>query len=238
MLNVEGEAPRQPDLLGALSEADRKVVMARGRRRTFKRGETVFRQDDSHDGIYLVEDGLVHVFYTAPSGREITLAYWAAGSFVGGPEVFGSGNHVWSGVAARESRLVWIGGADMRLLVQRFPAFALGIVDGLAFKGTCYSLLAQMLGTRSVVERLACVLCRLMELYGVRTKAGITVSSPFTHDNMANMVGATRQWVSMTLRRFADQGILVATRKDLIILRPDWLAEQREIADGKGRESA
>jgi CRP-like cAMP-binding protein len=231
MLSGESAAPRQPDLLGALDAAGRALVAARGRKRLFKRGETVFRQDDSNDGIFLVEAGLVRVFYTAASGREITLAYWAPGSFVGGPEVFGSGNHVWSGVAARESQLLWLSGIDMRALVQRLPAFALGIIDGLAFKGTCYSLLAQMLGTRTVVERLACVLCRLMELYGVRTEAGIAVSSPFTHDNMAHMVGATRQWVSMTLRRFADQGILVAERKDLLILRPDWLAAQRDSAD-------
>jgi CRP/FNR family cyclic AMP-dependent transcriptional regulator len=234
MLSGENAALRQPDLLGALDPAGHAMVVARGRRRLFKRSATVFRQDDSHDGIFLVETGLVRVFYTAASGREITLAFWAPGSFVGGPEVFGSGNHVWSGVAARESQLLWISGADMRALVQRLPSFALGIIDGLAFKGTCYSLLAQMLGTRTVMERLACVLCRLMELYGVRTEAGISISSPFTHDNMAHMVGATRQWVSITLRRFADQGILVAERKDLLILRPDWLAAQRDNADGPG----
>jgi CRP/FNR family cyclic AMP-dependent transcriptional regulator len=213
MLSGENAALRQPDLLGALDPAGHAMVVARGRRRLFKRSATVFRQDDSHDGIFLVETGLVRVFYTAASGREITLAFWAPGSFVGGPEVFGSGNHVWSGVAARESQLLWISGADMRALVQRLPSFALGIIDGLAFKGTCYSLL---------------------ELYGVRTEAGISISSPFTHDNMAHMVGATRQWVSITLRRFADQGILVAERKDLLILRPDWLAAQRDNADGPG----
>src|ERR1700741_2894622 len=53
-----------------------------------------------HDGIYLIESGRIRVFYTSPQGREITLAYWHVGNFVGGPEVFGTGIHQWSGVAS------------------------------------------------------------------------------------------------------------------------------------------
>lgn len=234
MLTGEGSWQMQPDLLGALDSAGRSMVMQRGRHRVFKRGTAIFRQDEPHDGIFLVEDGLVRVFYTAASGREITLAYWMAGSFVGGPEVFGGGTHVWSGVASRDTRALWLGGADMRYLVQRLPGLSLGIIEGLVFKGQCYSLLAQMLGTRSVAERLACVLYRLMQLYGQQMERGVQITSPFTHDDMAHLVGATRQWVSMTLRRLADEGVLEVSRKNLIILRPDWLAAHRDSTEAKG----
>jgi len=233
MLTGEGPGQMQPDLLGALDGAGRAMVLERGRQRSFKRGTSVFRQGEPHDGIFLVEEGLVRVFYTASSGREITLAYWMPGSFVGGPEVFGAGSHVWSGIAARDTKALWLSGSDMRSLVQRLPGLSIGIIEGLVFKGQCYSLLAQMLGTRSVVERLACVLYRLMQQYGVQVDNGIQVSSPFTHDDMAHLVGATRQWVSMTLRRFADQGVLEVSRKNLIILQPDWLAALRDTTDGQ-----
>ncbi|MEJ2623384.1 MAG: cyclic nucleotide-binding domain-containing protein [Pseudolabrys sp.] len=55
---------------------------------------TVFLQGDEHKGIWLIEAGMVRTFYAAPSGRQITLAYWPAGHFVGGPEIFGGGQHV------------------------------------------------------------------------------------------------------------------------------------------------
>ncbi len=120
----------------------------------FYRGQTLFNQGAKHDGIYLIESGRIRVFYTAPSQREITLAYWLPGNFVGGPEIFGEGIHQWSGVASSNSGVVHFSGKDMRKLVLDVPSLSIGLIEGLTFKGKCYSALAQMLGTRSVTERL------------------------------------------------------------------------------------
>jgi CRP-like cAMP-binding protein len=220
----------QPDLFGSLTPDERAQVTAKGRRKRFRSGEPVFLQGYQHDGIYIIEEGLVRVFYTAASGREITLAYWLAGNFVGGPEIFGVGTHVWSGTAARDTTGILLAGAELRSLVVRIPALSMGIIEGLIFKGSCYSLLAQMLGTRSVGERLVMVLQRLMRMYGVANEQGTMIATPFTHDDLAHMVGATRQWVSMTFRRLAEQGVLRVSRGQILILRPDWL----ESAEGIG----
>ena len=152
------------------------------------------------------------MFYTAASGREITLAYWLSGNFVGGPEIFGTGFHVWSGTAVRDTTALMLAGIELRALVGRIPALSIGIIEGLIFKGACYSLLAQMLGTRSVGERMVLVLRRLAHLYGTAEGDGTMIAMPFTHDDLAHMVGATRQWVSMTFRRLAEQGVLRVRR--------------------------
>lgn len=215
---------RQPDLLGGLDASARADVLARGRPRMFRRGQSVFRQGEPHDGIFLIESGLVRVFYTAPTGREITLAYWMAGNFCGGPEVFGAGAHIWSGAAVRDTRVIALSGTVLRCLVDQFPPLAVGIIDSLVFKGICYSLLAQLLGTRSVTERLAGALHQMASAYGRPVPEGIEIAMAFTHDDLASMVGATRQWVSMTLRRFADQGLLATSRRRLIIVQPERFA--------------
>lgn len=38
----------------------------------------MFAQGEHHDGIFIIQRGVVRVFYVVPSGREITLAYWTA----------------------------------------------------------------------------------------------------------------------------------------------------------------
>ncbi len=106
---VGGPSP----LLQWLTPREREQVLAQGRRRVLNRGQTLFNQGALHDGIYLIETGRIRVFYTAPSGREITLAYWHPGNFVGGPEVFGAGVHQWSGVATTNSSVVQIPGKDL-----------------------------------------------------------------------------------------------------------------------------
>ena len=223
-----GDDAPQPDLLRQLDPAGRALVLERGRPRLYRRGQAIFRQGEQHDGIFLIESGLVRVFYTAPSGREITLAYWMAGNFCGGPEIFGVGTHVWSGTAVRDTRVLFLSGPVLRDLVERLPTLALGIIDSLVFKGSCYSHLAQLLGTRSVTDRLSGVLHQLSRVYGRASPDGVEVTMPFTHDDLASMVGATRQWVSITLKRFADQGLLTMDRRRLVILQPERLASMSD----------
>ena len=93
-------------MLQSLTPREREQVLSHGRRRVLYRGQTLFNQGAAHEGIYLIESGRIRVFYTAPSGREITLAYWHSGNFVGGPEIFGSGVHLWSGVGATNSSAI------------------------------------------------------------------------------------------------------------------------------------
>src|ERR1700716_1093804 len=205
-----------PPLLQSLTAREREQVLSHGRRRVLNRGQTLFNQGATHEGIYLIESGRIRVFYTAPSGREITLAYWHPGNFVGGPEVFGAGVHQWSGVATSNSSVIQLPGKELRALVVEVPNLAIGLIEGLTFKGKCYSALAQMLGTRSITERLAHLLLHLTELYGVEEPEGILIGAAFTHADLAHMVGATRQWVTISLKRMQDKGI-VASRKSQII---------------------
>jgi CRP-like cAMP-binding protein len=215
-------------LLQDLTEREREMVHERARRRVLYRGATLFSQETQHDGIYLVESGRIRVFYAAPSGREITLAYWYPGNFVGGPEVFGGGQHVWSGMAASNSSVLHLPGGVLKDLARQIPSLAIGLIEGLTFKGKCYSTLAQMLGTRSITERLAHLLLHLADLYGVPEEdGGLAIAAAFTHADLAHMVGATRQWITISLKRMAEQGIVQVRRSQIVILRPDLLAQIR-----------
>jgi CRP-like cAMP-binding protein len=128
-----------PPLMEKLTPREREVVLKQGRRKV--RGQTLFNQGTKHDGIYLIESGRIRVFYTSPLGREITLAYWRAGNFVGGPEIFGGGIHQWSGIASSNASVVQLPGRELRALATEIPNLAIGLIEGLTFKGKCYSAL-------------------------------------------------------------------------------------------------
>ncbi|WP_218016845.1 Crp/Fnr family transcriptional regulator [Sphingomonas mali] len=206
-----------------LSKAEIAQVVAKGIEREFGPGSILFTQDSANDGVYLIASGRVRVYYTAPSGREITLALWHAGNFVGGPEIFGGGLNVWSGMASTRVSALHLPGAALRELALGIPHLAIGIIEGLTFKGKCYSAMAQMLGTRSVTERLAHMLLHLSDLYGLRQPGGTLISTKFTHEEIAHMVGATRQWVTASLKRFHAQGILSVKRGNITVVRADIL---------------
>src|SRR4051812_14732095 len=216
-----------PSLFNTLTPAERETVVRCGKRRVLYRGQTLFSQGARHDGIFAIETGRIRVFYTAPSQREITLAYWNPGNFVGGPEVFGGGVHQWSGVATSNSSVVHLPGKELRKLVTEIPNLAIGLIEGLTFKGKCYSALAQMLGTRSITERLAHLLLHLTQLYGVQDPDGILIGAAFTHADLAHMVGATRQWVTISLKRLHEKNVLIVRKSKIIVRRVDVLQEMR-----------
>ena len=218
--------PRPPNLLASLKPAQRETVLNRGIRKVFGRGRALFRQGEQHDGLFIIESGMVKVFYTAPSGREITLGYWAPGNFVGGPSVFQRDRHVWTGVATRSTTVLAFSAADLRHLIGLMPEFGIGIIEGLSFKGKCYSVLAQMLGTRSISNRLELLLHSLCELYGVPENGGIAIRSAFSQQDLANMVGATRQWVTISLNRLQEAGVLISGKREILVCRPDLLASR------------
>jgi len=211
--------------LDRLSPTEKTQLRQLSRQFAVRQGEAVFRQGDPHQGIFIIESGRVRVFYTAPSGREITLAYWTPGHFIGGPEVSGGGAHMWSGVAVSDCEIAAISGATLQRLVVQMPNFALALVEGLVAKGKCYSSMAQMLGTRSVIERLAQYLLNLSELYGSPERDTIVINHKVTHDQIAAMVGSTRQWVTMMLKRFQAKRIVSIEGSTIRIERIDLLGQ-------------
>lgn len=211
------------NFLAQLSPQAWELLRRKGTQTTIEAGGSVFIQGDRQEGIWLIEKGVVRAFYAAPSGREITLAYWTAGHFVGGPEIFGGGQHIWSADVAQTCRLLYLPASAIRHLIETQPSFALCLIEGLVAKGKCYSALAQMLGTRSVVERLAQLLVILAENHGRRDGNRLIIERKITHDQIATIVGSTRQWVTMTLDKFQKKGIIAVARQSIVIERYDLL---------------
>lgn len=211
--------------LSGLNDLDQAKIRRAGSRRVIKRGAGLFFQGDPHTGIWIVESGRMRSFYTAPSGRELTLAYWTPGHFVGGPEVFGRGRHVWSGDALEDCELLFLSGMVLRDLVREIPALALNIIDGLVAKGNCYSALIQMLGTRSVSERLEQLLVILASTHGRHDGSAIVIDRSITYEQVASIVGASRQWVTQSLDKLQKEGVLDISRRQITIFDIDRLSE-------------
>ena len=214
----------QPDIFGELDATSRAAAMALGRHDRVRAGTCLFRQGEETSGIFHIEEGQVKTFYTSPEGDEITFAYFRPGNFVGGPAVFGGDVNMWSGTAIEETEFIAFRGPDLRQLSLAYPALAVGLIEALIYKAKCYSFMAQILGTRSVSDRLFHILTTLCDLYGEEQGGEIRVAADLTHEDLARMTCASRQWVTTVLNRLQKKGILRIHKKQIIVLRPELLA--------------
>jgi CRP-like cAMP-binding protein len=206
-----------PGLLDSLTEEARRQLMAIGQPKVFEQDESIWQQGDPHEGIYLITKGRVRSFYIAPSGREVTLAYWLPGNFVGGPDIFGGGPHVWCSSAVQRCETIFLPAQALRKLALESAPIAVALLDALGFKGRCYSAMAQMLGTRSATERLERLLIFIATTYGIKDDDGIMVGASFNHADLAALIGSTRQWVTIQFARLQSRGVLRYNRGMILI---------------------
>jgi len=201
----EGDANRY--LLKALETPDVNLVFETGKIVAFRNREYLLRQNDVGDGIHIILSGVVESIYVAPHGRELMLATWHKGDFVGAPYVLGDHRHSWSARALGRVEALHLDQAAIRRLISLSPAFAIALIECLGFKGETYSTLAQTLAGQKVDERLALVLVKLCE-NAVQGEGGSIQLGRVTQANLARMIGATRQSVSLVLSRLQDDGTI------------------------------
>jgi CRP-like cAMP-binding protein len=222
-------APAAP--VAALPPEDRARLLAASTHRRFPKGSTVFAQGNPHTTTFVVESGLVRTYYTSATGKEVTMAYWSDGDLLGGPNFLtAETNHVWSARAVEDATIWCIAAEELERLVNSRPLIARFIIDSMTVKLFWVSGLLQGFGTQSVFLRLAHLLLKLAEMYGEPTRNGIAIRYHFTQEDLANLVGATRQWVSTTMRHFQRDGIIYCDKRRLEIHNVELL--RRIVGEG------
>ena len=215
------------ELMETSPSSVREIIRANGVTQHLGAGALVFEQGRPHAGIFVVEKGAVRTFYMATGGKEITLAYWGEGHLVGGPELFGRGLHIWSAETATPCVVTWIRGETLKRLATKNADFAMKLIEVLIVKGRCYSSLAQILGTTPARGRLAELLLTLADRGARADPDGIHRKVPrhVTHEQLAAIIGSTRQWVTATLSRFEREGLISIKHDAIVILKEQALRE-------------
>ena len=219
------QVENDPNMFNGLGEAERERILGCARRIEVRAGERIFSQSGEHTGIYIIVSGLARTFHLAESGKEITLGYWTPGHFIGGPELFGSGRHRGSAEAIEDMVVYQIPARELRKLVDEIPGLAMNIIEMLVYKAKSYLELLHMLGTRSASNRLGHLLLTLSDRMGRPVEGGTLIELALTHQEMANMIGSTRQWVATMLHRFERDGIVRTEGSRIVITDADRLPD-------------
>jgi CRP/FNR family transcriptional regulator, cyclic AMP receptor protein len=210
---------RQRNILHSLGERARDLLLSRCEEQHFKRGEDLYVQGSRHKATYLLASGLVRSYHTTFRGKELTIGFWSAGDLIGGPHFFDDTKpHIWSTRAVEDTEALAISGLDLKRLTLSVPEIGDAVLDAICFKLLWDSLLMQGLGTRSVSARLADLLVKLAVLHGETRAEGVVICRRFSQDDLACMVGATRQWINTKLANFETRGFL-AIRDNRLVIR-------------------
>lgn len=215
-------------VLKALDKSDLDLVMRTGRLSTYQNREYLLREGEPANGIHVILSGIVESTHAGTQGRELMLATWEAGDFVGAPYILGDHRHSWSARALGRVDALHLEQDAIRRLIAESPSFAVALIECLGFKGETYSMLAQTLAGQKAAERLVLLLVKLCE-NAAQDESGPISLGRITQANLARMIGATRQSISLILNRLQDDGIITTGSTKMVV--NDLAALRRQVTD-------
>jgi CRP/FNR family transcriptional regulator len=216
----------QAPLFAALDDESSAILEAALTNRTIARGHVVFREGDAGDRLFIVTDGKVKITRAATDGRENLLALLGAGEMFGELSLFDPGPRTATVTAVTEATLASLDHDDLRPLLSERPGVAVHLLRALAQRlRRTNEAMADLVFT-DVPGRVAKALLDLAERFGSPEADGTRVRHDLTQEELAQLVGASRETVNKALSEFAHRGWLRIEGRSVLLLDPDRLARR------------
>lgn len=196
-----------------------RVLFHSGRRRNYKKNDTILRPDDIPDGVYLIEDGFIKIYSINKRGTQHVHHFFGSGDFF--PMAWtltGRRRHLFyeaiSPVTIRliERQEFWdLINSNLDVVVElleemvdRFLLYA-GRLDNLLYS--------------DARERCAYRLLSLANRFGAQTDAGLVIDAAITHEDLAHSINMTRETFGRCLNGFQRRGIVDYDQQRRIVIK-------------------
>lgn len=196
----------------------------RSRARTFPRGSPIYLPADAADGVLVLTEGRVRLGSYTEDGKQTILAFVDPGEMFGELALVDSGAREEFAEAAEKSTVVLIPRDVMQDLLDRYPQLALGVTRLFGLRRQRIERRLKYLLFRSNRERLGHLLLELAEQYGRRIDRGVELAVKLSHQELASIIGSTRETVTVALGELRADGLLELGRQKIILTDPQRLA--------------
>jgi len=205
-------------LFAALDEETAGELLESMDRIHLNRGETVFLEGDPGDSLYIILKGKVKLGRSSADGRESLLTVLGPGEMFGELSLFDPGPRLSSATAVNDTELVSLGHQGLTTFLGDHPEVPMQMLAGLAHRlRRTNEDLSDMVFT-DVPGRVAKALLDLAARFGSRVETGIQVTHDLTQEELAQLVGASRETVNKALADFAGRGWIVLGAKSVILV--------------------
>jgi len=183
----------------------------------FPRGHTVFNEGEPGDRLYIILSGKVKIGRKSIDGRENLLTIMGPSDMFGELSIFDPGPRTSSATAVTEVRAVSMDRAALKEWISRRPDIAEQLLRVLARRlRRTNNNLADLIFT-DVPGRVAKALLQLAQRFGTQENGALRVTHDLTQEEIAQLVGASRETVNKALADFAQRGWLRLEGKSVLI---------------------
>jgi CRP/FNR family transcriptional regulator len=215
---VDLDVVRRAPLFKALDDEAASALQSEMSRSHMERGDVLFHEGDRGDTLYVIAEGKIKLGRTSPDGRENLVAILGPGEMFGELSLFDPGPRTMTATAVAETQLLGLGNDSLTAILTGRPEVSKTLLAALAQRlRRTNAHLADLVFT-DVPGRVAKALLDLSERFGRPVEGGIMVSHDLTQEELAQLVGASRETVNKALADFATRGWLRLEARAVLIL--------------------
>jgi len=183
--------------------------------RRFPKHKTIVEEGLPGDYMYIIREGRVSVSKLSDDGREKILEFLEAGDFFGEMSLLDNAPRSASVRALTETRILALSRADFLAVLKRSPGLAMAVIQELTRRLRQIDEQASSLSFQRVKERTKGLLVRLAK--DETGRDGIHVTPALTHQQIADMIGTSRETVTRALKGLREQGWLSQEGKRYLV---------------------
>jgi CRP-like cAMP-binding protein len=184
---------------------------------TYRPRQVIYLPGDRAQGVHFLASGRIKISKVTRDGKELTLAYRSEGDFFGEPCLLEGGPREEMAEAMDASVTVEIARERLDELLRSDGGAAYKFSRALIARRKDLETRVEQLIFKDVGAKLAELLLNLGHEHGISDQRGTVVGLKITHQEMANLIGSTRETVSLTLSQFKRKGLIQTEGRKVIL---------------------
>lgn len=209
-----------------VSDVEKMLIRQAGSTVHYPRNHIIFAAGDLADRIFLIESGYVKIYRLSTDGRRVTVgSIRSPGELMGLAEtLLGTERTCFAGAITDVSMVIVRKNKFEELLAVQ-PVLAIKVAKLLGARMREAEAIIHEMVCWQAPGRLALMLLKMGERCGQESASGIKIGLQLTHEELANMVGTSRQTVTSLLNTFKQERSITYEGREIKILDPDKLAK-------------
>jgi CRP-like cAMP-binding protein len=192
-------------------------IAARMQYRTFGNGMTLFHQDMPGMTLYMIAEGYVRLYSLGQTGQEFTYYIHGPTDIFGELSLLDNGYHAASCITLTPIRIWLLSKDHLFELMERYPAIYARLLHIIAGRLRSTTRKAEAMAFQDVQGRLAYEMLDLGKHCGHEVDEGVSIDIPLNQNDLASMVGATRESVNKALATFRSRNLIKMTGANIIL---------------------
>jgi CRP/FNR family transcriptional regulator len=216
------------NLFHGMSDDDQmRMLEQRTVMREVRRREVLYLPGDAGDRIFLLKRGVVKISALQEDGREVMLALLHKGEVFGEEVVIDKAPRDHMAEAYEDALVCIITRQDFMDILRSHPELLFKVTKLIGLRLKTFRTRVEHLLFKGASQRLAATLIELAREHGVSDAQGVLVPLRLSQQDLANLIGVTRESVNLALSDFRRKGLVVLEGRSLRLPRPRALEELR-----------